>query len=126
MLRRGYAALSRGDLDATMADAHPDLEIVTSGAFLDRGMVYRGRDGIAQFFEMLADSFEWFEYELEDVVEVDEDRVLALLRLRARGRGSGVEVDTPLAHLWELRDEKAARMQAFAEREEAFAALGLT
>jgi ketosteroid isomerase-like protein len=57
---------------------------------------------------------------------VDEDRVLALLRLRARGRGSGVEVDTPLAHLWELRDEKAARMQAFAEREEAFAALGLT
>jgi ketosteroid isomerase-like protein len=126
LLRRGYDALNRRDLEGAMRDAHPDIEIFTSGAFLDAGTVYRGLEGLGEFLAMLDDAFERLEYELEEAHEVDADRVLALIHVRGRGKGSGVEVDIRAGHLWTLRDEKALRMQAFATREEALAAVGLT
>ena len=42
-----------------------------------------------------------------------------------RGRGSGVTVDTEGAHVWTLRDGKVVRLEAFADRAKALAAVGL-
>jgi ketosteroid isomerase-like protein len=56
---------------------------------------------------------------------VHGDHVVVLARYSGRGKGSGVMVDTQGAHVWELRDGKAVRLEIFASRERALAAVGL-
>jgi ketosteroid isomerase-like protein len=45
--------------------------------------------------------------------------VIVLARLRARGWRSGVDVDAPVAYLWEIRDGAAVRIRLFFDRDEA-------
>ena len=126
MLRDGYAALNRRDLDGAFANLAPEFEATTTGAFFDEGVVYRGHDGARQFLAMMEEAFESFEYEVEGMEEAEGDRVLVHLRVRARGKGSGVAVDMTLFHLWELRGLTAVRLQPFQDPDEARAAAGLT
>ncbi len=63
-------------------------------------------------------------------MEVEEyrtngDFVVVLTRYIGRGKGSGVDVDTPGAHLWTVRDGRAVRMVVFSDRERALEAAGL-
>ena len=48
-----------------------------------------------------------------------------LTRYIGRGKGSGVDVDTPGAHLWTVKDGRAVRMVVFSDRERALEAAGL-
>ena len=126
LLESSYAALARGDLDAALRHLDPEAEIVTSGAFLDQGTIYRGHDGAREFFAMIDEAFDELAYELLELQDVDDDRVLAIVRLRGRGKGSGLEVDRKAAHLWTLRGETAIRMEGFADPDASRAAAGLT
>jgi ketosteroid isomerase-like protein len=47
------------------------------------------------------------------------DRVVAIILYQARGRDSGVDVDQPIAHLWEFRDERAIRLRMFGDVDKA-------
>jgi uncharacterized protein len=62
--------------------------------------------------------------EAEEYVERG-DTVVVLTRYRGRGRGSGVEVDVEGAHVWQLRDGKAVRLEVFAARERALREAGV-
>jgi ketosteroid isomerase-like protein len=126
VLEHGYDALSRGDIDAALEDIDPEIEVVTSGAFLDEGTVYRGHDGLRQFFAMLLDAFDYLDYEIEEMVELDDERVLVTFRLHTRGKGSGLDVEREGAHVWTMRDYKGTRLVAYAAVEEARTAEGLT
>jgi ketosteroid isomerase-like protein len=126
LLDEGYAAINSGDVEEALRHLDPEVEVVTSGAFLDEGAVYRGHEGVGQFLGMLNDAFDDFSYEVLELTELDGDRVLALLRVAARGKGSGLEVARDAGHLWTLRGEKAIRLEAFADHESARAAAGLT
>jgi uncharacterized protein len=126
LLESSYAALARGDLEAALRYVDPEAEIATSGAFLDQGVVYRGHEGAREFFAMVDEAFDELAYELLELEEVDDDRVLAIVRLRGRGKGSGLEVDRKGAHLWTLRGDTAIRMEGFADPDTARAAAGLT
>jgi ketosteroid isomerase-like protein len=125
LLGTGYGALSRGDIEGALSVLDPEVEIVTSGAFLDQGMVYRGHDGAREFFEMIGEVFEELSYDVLEVHEVDEDRVLVIVRLHGRGKGTGLELDREAGHLWTLRGETPIRMQGFADPDAARAAAGL-
>jgi ketosteroid isomerase-like protein len=121
----GYAAINSGDIEAALQYLDPEIEVVTSGAFLDRGAVYRGHEGVREFLGMLNDSFDEFTYEVLDVAEIDESRVLSLITVNARGKGSGLEVSMDAGHIWTLRGDKATRLEAFADHESARAAAGM-
>jgi uncharacterized protein len=62
--------------------------------------------------------------EAEELV-VHGDHVVALCRYWGRGRGSGASVDTKGAHVWTLRGGKVIRLEIFATRGRALAAVGL-
>jgi ketosteroid isomerase-like protein len=126
LLRTGYGALSRGDIEGALSILDPDVEIVTSGAFLDGGEVYRGHEGARQFFAMIGEVFEQLAYDVLEVHEVGENRVLVIVRLRGRGKGTGLELDREAGHLWTLRDESPVRMEGFSDPDAARAAAGLT
>ena len=68
---------------------------------------------------------EWDDYQLSAEEFVDRgDRVVVTVRLGGRGRGSGVEIGARFYDVYTLRDGKIVRMDQFAERSEAFAAVG--
>src|SRR4051794_32210706 len=71
-----------------------DPEVVfdlSRSPFPDAG-VYRGIDGVRQWFGGLADAFGQIQYEIERREAVGE-KVAALVRVRGHGPESGIEID---------------------------------
>ena len=54
------------------------------------------------------------------------DRVLALFTISARGRNSGVETSVQVAGVYDLEGGKLRRAQIYADRDQAFKAVGLS
>ena len=124
VVRRGYEAFNRGDLDGMVADFAPTFEYVASGAVPGTGGVYAGPEGLREFMG-------WFGEFYEARAEIDElidagDRVLVATTTRGRGKQSGVQSAWHLWQLWTLRDGKIVRGQGFTNRDEALEAAGLS
>ena len=60
----------------------------------------------------------------EEFVDVG-DRVLVTIRMRGRGRETGIEVEARLYDVYTLRGGLIVRMDEYADRAEALAAVGL-
>jgi uncharacterized protein len=123
VVREAYEAGSREDWDAFFRLCHPDFEWETDARVPNAG-VYRGPDEIRGFVEDQAAPFDRTITEPEQLLPIG-DQVVALVRVRRRPRGTAAEINLAIAHLWTIRDGKAARCQAFAERERALKAAGL-
>jgi uncharacterized protein len=123
VVREAYEAGSREDWDAFFRLCHPDFEWETDARVPNAG-VYRGRDEIQRFVDDQAAPFDRTITEPEQLIP-SGDQVVALVRVRRRPRGTTAEINLAIAHLWTIRDGKAARCQAFAERERALEAAGL-
>jgi ketosteroid isomerase-like protein len=67
---------------------------------------------------------EWkhWRVEAEEYLEIG-DHVVALVSYHGRGKGSGVEINQQGAHVFELRDGKVQRLEIFADRDRAIAAV---
>jgi ketosteroid isomerase-like protein len=116
-LKRGYAALNRGDLSVVLELLDPSIEWHEPGNSLEAG-THRGRDSFERFFRGWLESFEDFRVEPEQVVERG-NRLIAVVRQTGRGRASGVQVDARLAHVWTVEDGRAIRWEAVVRPEDA-------
>jgi ketosteroid isomerase-like protein len=92
LLRAGYDAWNRGDLDAWLELLDPDIVIRTSGAFPDFAPEYRGLEPARKFWRQMLEPWEDFRIEVEQIEE-EGDIVAAGIRFVARGRDSGVDVE---------------------------------
>jgi ketosteroid isomerase-like protein len=92
LLRAGYDAWNRGDLDAWLELLDPDIVIRTSGAFPDFAPEYRGLERAKKFWRQMLEPWEDFRIEVEQI-EGEGDIVAAGIRFVARGRDSGVDVE---------------------------------
>jgi ketosteroid isomerase-like protein len=54
------------------------------------------------------------------------DRVVALMRQRGRSKANGMPVEMSFAQIWTFRDGKRARMDMYADRDEALAVARLS
>jgi ketosteroid isomerase-like protein len=125
-VRETVEAFNRGDLDAALDRAHPDIQWRSLDAFPDAG-TYRGPEGVREFFQTWLDTFQGFRLHLEECVTVDEHLVLATLRVSGEGAGSGVEVESPaFFQLLEFRDGLVIRARMFQTESEALEAAGLS
>jgi ketosteroid isomerase-like protein len=116
-LKRGYAALNRGDLSVVLDLLDPEIEW-HEPATSPEGGAYRGRDSFERFLRGWLESFEGFRVEPERVVERG-DELVAVVRQTGTGRSSGLRVETRLAHVWTVADGKAVRWEAVADPEAA-------
>lgn len=119
-LRDAYAAVSRGDWDAAMRFADPELELKTADRVVNPG-IYRGPEAIRRFFEDLFEAFEEVIIEVEEVFERG-DRIAVFVFTRMRPAGSSGMIENRIGHLWTMRDGRAIRLEAFPTREDALAA----
>ncbi len=127
IVRRGYAALTRGDGDTLHDLAAPEFVVDFSRRLVDP-FVLRGRDEALAF--ILSEPYEewedWPVWEPQELIDAD-DKVVALIRFSARGRESGVEVGAYVWNLWTFRDGKPVEFKYFGDdRSAALEAAGLS
>jgi ketosteroid isomerase-like protein len=118
LVRRSIEAFNRGDLDAAVADASPDMEYVATGAIPDLRGVFRGRKEYRRFLHWVSDAFDDGRTEASELIDLG-DQVVVALTITGRGRQSGVETSWDIWQLWTLRDGKFVHGQSFMSREEA-------
>jgi ketosteroid isomerase-like protein len=121
LIRRGYGAFNRGDLDAALELCAPDVVFMPLPDS-PMGVTFHGHEGFREMIAENAEMFDSYRNEPEEIIEVAEDKIVVLVRSEARGRMSGIEVGGRLAHLWTLRDGKAIRCESFGSRDAALSA----
>jgi ketosteroid isomerase-like protein len=118
IVQRHYEHLSgAGDLLPELL--HPEFEF--SFAWMDG----RGIDAAKRATSEWIGTFEDWEIEAQEVIEVGPDQLVAIVRDRGRPKGSDTEIQNDFAHLWTFRDGLAVRFEAFTEKAQALEAAGL-
>jgi ketosteroid isomerase-like protein len=86
---------------------------------------YLGPDGFMEFMAKWRDPYDEWDFELEDVVDADDDRVVAIVRQRGRLKGAGSWVELRFGIVNTVAGGLIRRMEAFATPAEALEAVGL-
>lgn len=113
-VRRSYEAFARGDMDAVVADMHPEIEWEQAQG-LPHGGRYRGLEAVRRHvFDPLHEAW-WDEFaaDAEELLAAGDDVVVVLGRYRGVARGSGKRLDVPFVHVWTFLDGRAVRFRQF-------------
>ena len=121
LVRERFAPMREGDVEALLTLIHPDFEVTTPPGLAAEPDTYRGPKGIRRYFDSFYEIMDRVSFEPHDFTGVGE-RVVVPVTLRARGRTTGIETTQKLVQVWELRDEKAYRIEVYATLEEAMEA----
>ncbi len=121
LVRERFAPMREGDVEALLTLIHPDFEVTTPPGLAAEPDTYRGPEGIRRYFDAFYEIMDRVSFEPHDFIGVGE-RVVVPVTLRARGRTTGIETTQKLVQVWELRDEKAYRIEVYATLEEAMEA----
>ncbi len=124
IVRSQYELFNRRAFDQAIDDWHPDGEWRPSrGPGGLEAESYKGHDQVRRWFDEVATA--WPDFEVGDLTVEDRGaKVVALCHLHGRGDATGVEIDAPLAHVWELRDGKISRVTSYLSGREAMDAAG--
>jgi ketosteroid isomerase-like protein len=87
---------------------------------------YHGHDGIRSFWEMFWAAWADSSAPIERLIDVGDDRVVALFRLQGRGLESGAVVDHPIAYIITLRDGLIQRIESYWDQDDALRTAGLS
>jgi ketosteroid isomerase-like protein len=115
-VRAGYEAWNRDDMEAARSFADPDVEVyVAQEVDLPVGLddVYHGLDGYCRGMEEWAEAWRNWRVEVEDVVEVAQDKFLVAGHHFGEGRASGVKLEQWSAALYTMRRGKIVRVDMF-------------
>jgi ketosteroid isomerase-like protein len=113
LLRGIYEAANRGDFDAMLEPFHDDVAWETPTHWI------RGRSKLVRWLVGWQASYSPH-HELEDVIHVDQDVVVALVHISYQGRP-----DNDPAHVWTIRDGRVAQVRVYPVRQQALQALGI-
>jgi ketosteroid isomerase-like protein len=119
-----FAAFDRRDFDAAARVLDPSVEIRPAIVGGPEGVVYRGPDGMRQFWADVDAAWAEFRITTEEFRELDGG-ILVLGRAFARGRGSGITLDEAVAWIAGLRNRRIVDFRSFSSQHEALEAAGL-
>src|SRR5215212_1097098 len=85
---------------------------------LDQQEPFCGHRGVAEFFRRWLGTWEGYRFELEDIREVPDGRVVTLFTESGRGRGSGAPVQIRPLGIWTVKDGKVVDYRGFMDRDE--------
>jgi ketosteroid isomerase-like protein len=113
IVRRSYNAFARGDMDAVMADMHPEIEWHQAQG-LPHGGLYRGLEQVrANIFDPLDEEW-WDEFTAvpDEFLEAG-DQVVVIGRYRATAKETGKQLDVPFVHIWSMSGDQAIRFRQY-------------
>jgi ketosteroid isomerase-like protein len=126
-VRRGLEAWNTDDLDAFLAELHPDVEWHPSlePAFEGKATTIKGHDGARRAWaEYRGEMFERLTIQIEEIRDLGES-ALVLGRFTVTGRATHIEFDTEVGSLVTFRDGKVATGHDYLSHREALEAAGL-
>jgi ketosteroid isomerase-like protein len=108
-----YDAFSRGDIPAILACLDPKAELIFEGSSaIPWAGNRRGHDGWLSFFQAIGESLDDIAFaETMKPFAVQGDHVVFSGRYAARVKSTGKRIDSPLVHLWTVRNGKVVRCQ---------------
>jgi ketosteroid isomerase-like protein len=124
MLRSGYEAFNRRDIESLLTFFDPDATWIPSSSAWGAGRAYHGHEGVVRLFEDLERDWQEFESIPQEFKKVG-DFILVVGDVRAIPRDGGGEIRSPTAWIWEMRGGKALRLQAYTDPRRALEALGI-
>ena len=124
LIRAMYERWARGDFPASFMD--PDIVHSRTGAQTpDMEGEWRGLEAFSRAFSEYLHALSDLRIEAEEIIDLDDERVLVLSRHTAQGKLSGVPIDHELADLFTLRAGKVVRYESYWDRAVALETVGL-
>jgi ketosteroid isomerase-like protein len=106
-----YDAFSRGDIAAVLDHLDPLAELNYEGpSAIPWAGNRHGREDWAKFFQALAENLDEITVTMEPFA-VQGDNVVTAGRYQARVKLTGKRIDSPLVHLWTIRNGTVVRCQ---------------
>jgi len=121
LVREGYAAWNRGDIDLIIEGAHPEIEIVQPPEVPD-SKTYSGKAGVAEAFADWPKQWDDFRAELLEVIDVSDTKVVSVSRHQLRARD--IEIEQEVSYVHTFRDGLVVRWEMFFTRDAALEASG--
>ena len=122
---RASRAWNDGGVEAFLRYLDADVEWHPPAESLEPG-IYRGHDGVRDYAGRLGEIFEERRVEPLEVIDVDEDHVIAVIRIIGRSESSGMEINADWAWLITVgANSKAVRVEIFTDKAQALEAVGL-
>jgi ketosteroid isomerase-like protein len=125
LARRAFLGWNDRGVEALIDDMDPEVEFHAPKESMSPG-VYRGHDGVREYFGRVGEMFEEQRVEAVDVIDVDDDCVIAVIRGFGRTPHFEAEVEVNWAWLITVKDRKATRAMTFTDRRQALEAAGLS
>jgi uncharacterized protein len=122
-LRGAYAAFNRGEIDATLEPLDDQIEWSEPAEFPGGG-TYHGHDGVKRYLTQSRAGFAEGSSEPEQFI-LAGDRIVVFVHAHVRPKGSHEWKDVKLADVYTIRNGKAVKMRAFADRQEALRWVGV-
>ena len=119
MVRAGFEAHNRGDLDAMLESYDPEVEFVT----LLLGN-HRGKEALRGLYEENRKAVLGYKLEPEELI-VAGDKVIAVARMGGAGRVSQIALGDMIAFVFTIKDGLITRQQTLRNKNEALEAAGL-
>jgi ketosteroid isomerase-like protein len=126
IVRRSLDGWNRGDVEAWLQSAHPEIEWSSEIVRRVEGSetVYRGPAEMRRYWD------EWHSV-WEVMIDVSEirdlgDTVVALASIRARGEASGIDLERPVAYVFEFDGGLARKVRAYLDPHQALEGVGLS
>ena len=116
-----WDAFGKGDLDRAVAGIADDGEVVFPES-LPWGGTHRGPEGFRDALGALFAAFDNFSVKPEKILGADDDHVTVIARATGRGKG-GKPFEGRIAWIYQLRDGKVIRAEAFPDTAAVLAAL---
>jgi ketosteroid isomerase-like protein len=120
LVRRVNNAFNRGDFEAWLANADPDVRIRSSFT----GQEYHGLEGAREWWREVRGAFSDFQIEHEELRDVG-DFVLVRAAIRGHGTDSSAPFDTTAWMVMEFRKGKCVASLNFLSEADALEAAGL-
>jgi ketosteroid isomerase-like protein len=125
VVRDALRAFAEGGFDATAEFWDADINWrAIEGAPDDVGEM-NGPERLRRYLDELLEIFDNVTLVPEELLDLGDDRVVAVLHLAGRAKVSGVETELRFAVVCTLRDGKIVRGREYIDREQALEAAGL-
>lgn len=122
-LRQYQDAFNRGDRAAFIALCDPDYENVPSADWFEPDKTYGG-EAVWDYFVRNSDTWDEAVFDVGEVMEIADDRLVFEQRAEMKGATSGVMVPWSFWQVMTFRDGKIRRTEWFRTRDEAVEAAG--
>lgn len=115
LIKKTYASFSAGDVPAILANIDANAEWINHGpASVPYFGSWSGHGEVVNFFQAMGSSTAGGKVSADTFIAQD-DRVVTTGRFTATVRETGTPIDTPIAHVFTVRNGKIVRWEGFSD-----------